>query len=169
MLDILKSCRLPPATRSELFTPFQPSIGLTVTPQGWPFKGNRPFREPGSSSHQVAGGWGQPVNLSDADLDPIPANIHHEYDFTPGNWIPLPHFWRKGSNSLWEIVFRPGGNPGANGWFIQSTPIQMPSRRVGICEKLTSNLPSTSLQGGMTNARPYEISFSLRKSLPGRS
>jgi len=32
---------------------------------------------------------------------------------------------------------RPGGNPGANGWFLLSTPIQMPPRRGGICERWT--------------------------------
>ena len=48
----------PPAIRSELFCPFQPSIDSpwTVTLRGSPFKGNRRFREPGYSSHQVAGG-----------------------------------------------------------------------------------------------------------------
>ena len=32
---------------------------------------------------------------------------------------------------------RPGGNPGANGWFLESTSIQMPPRRGGICGRLT--------------------------------
>ena len=32
---------------------------------------------------------------------------------------------------------RPGGNPGANGWFLWSTPIQVPPRRGGICDRLT--------------------------------
>ena len=32
---------------------------------------------------------------------------------------------------------RPGGNPVANVWFLESTPIQMPPRRGRIYEKLT--------------------------------
>ena len=32
-----------------------------------------------------------------------------------------------------RIAGRPGGNPGADGWLLQSTPIHMPPRRVGIC------------------------------------
>ena len=47
---------------------------------------------------------------------------------------------------------RPGGNPGANGWFLDSTPIQMPARRGGICARLTQDLPSTRLQGGCSAA-----------------
>ena len=43
---------------------------------------------------------------------------------------------------------RPGGNPGENGWFLESTPMQIPPRRGGICGRLTSDLPSTRLQGG---------------------
>jgi len=31
----------------------------------------------------------------------------------------------------------PGGNPGANRWFLQSTPIQMPPESGGICWRLT--------------------------------
>ena len=31
----------------------------------------------------------------------------------------------------------PGGNPGANRWFLQSTPIQMPPESGGICGRLT--------------------------------
>ena len=31
----------------------------------------------------------------------------------------------------------PGGNPGANGWFLQSTPIQTPPESGGICGRLT--------------------------------
>ena len=48
----------PPATRSELFTPFRPSIDFpwTVTLWGLPFKGNRLSREPGYSSHHIASG-----------------------------------------------------------------------------------------------------------------
>ena len=65
----------PPATRSELFTPFQPSIDFpsTVNAQHLPFKGNRPSREPGYSSHQVAGeGVGQ--ILSDKTYNPTAGN-----------------------------------------------------------------------------------------------
>jgi hypothetical protein len=32
---------------------------------------------------------------------------------------------------------RPGSNPGANGWFLKSTPIQMLPRRGSICGRLT--------------------------------
>ena len=39
--------------------------------------------------------------------------------------------------------FRPGGDPGANGWFSQSTPIQMLPRKGCICGRLTKDLPST--------------------------
>jgi len=31
----------------------------------------------------------------------------------------------------------PGDNPGANGWFLESTPVQMPPPAGGICERLT--------------------------------
>jgi len=43
---------------------------------------------------------------------------------------------------------QPGGNSRANGWFLWSTPIQTPSRRGGICARLTWDLPTTRLQGG---------------------
>ena len=47
-----------------------------------------------------------------------------------------------------SIHHRPEGNPGANGWFLWPTPIQMPLRRGGgICGRLTYDLPSTRLQG----------------------
>ena len=36
-----------------------------------------------------------------------------------------------------EVLLRPGGNPGANGWFLESTPIQMPPRRGDIFGGLT--------------------------------
>jgi hypothetical protein len=48
----------------------------------------------------------------------------------------------------------PGGNPGANGWFLESTPIQMPPRRGGICGRLTQDLPSARLQGGSLRKLP---------------
>ena len=50
--------RIPPATRSELYTPFQPSIDFPgiLRPQTSVPKGNRPSREPGYSSHGIAGG-----------------------------------------------------------------------------------------------------------------
>ena len=46
------------------------------------------------------------------------------------------------------IHIRPGANPGANGWFLQSTAMQTPPQRGGICGRLTDDLPSTRLQGG---------------------
>ena len=42
-----------------------------------------------------------------------------------------------------QTPHRPGGNPGANGWFLWSTPIQMLPRRGGVCGRLTSDLHST--------------------------
>ena len=42
---------------------------------------------------------------------------------------PTPRFSRGG--------FRPGGNPGANRWFLQSTPIQMLPESGSICGRLT--------------------------------
>ena len=42
---------------------------------------------------------------------------------------------------------RAGGNPGANGWFLESTPIQMLPRSGGICGRLTEDLPLGYLQG----------------------
>ena len=36
-----------------------------------------------------------------------------------------------------HVVFRPGDNPGANRWFLQSTPIQMPPPGGGICGIMT--------------------------------
>jgi len=45
---------------------------------------------------------------------------------------------RLGDIAEWErLVPNPGGNPGANGWFRKSTPIQMPRRRGGICGRLS--------------------------------
>jgi len=38
---------------------------------------------------------------------------------------------RKGVET--EVGCHPGGNPGANRWFLQSTPIQMPPESGGIC------------------------------------
>ena len=46
-------------------------------------------------------------------------------------------------------VDRSESNPGANEWFLRSTPIQMPPRRGDICGRLTQPLPSTRLQGGL--------------------
>ena len=43
----------------------------------------------------------------------------------------------------------PGGNPGANGWFIESTPKEMLPQRGSICGRLTADWPSTRLQGGL--------------------
>ena len=47
-----------------------------------------------------------------------------------------------------EFQGRPGGYPGANGWFLESTPIQMPPHRGGICGMLTYDLLPIRLQGG---------------------
>ena len=57
--------------------------------------------------------------------------------------------WFAALEARTEILpYRPGGNLGANGWFLQPTPIQMPPQRVGICGRLPQDLPSTRLQGG---------------------
>ena len=50
--------RPPPATRSELFTPFQPSIDFSciLKSQTSVFKENRPIREPGYGSYHIARG-----------------------------------------------------------------------------------------------------------------
>jgi len=37
----------------------------------------------------------------------------------------------------WRWRSHPGGSPGANRWFLQSTPIQMPPESGGICGRLT--------------------------------
>ena len=42
----------------------------------------------------------------------------------------------------------PGGNPGANRWFLESAAIQMPPESGGICGRLTRDLPLGWLQGG---------------------
>ena len=64
----------PPATRSELFTPFRPSIDFPwrVQSQTSLFKGNRPSREPGYSSHHIASGtvaWSPPTS--------VPLDLHY--------------------------------------------------------------------------------------------
>jgi hypothetical protein len=46
--------------------------------------------------------------------------------------------------------YHPGSNPGANERFLESTPIQIPPRRCGICERMTSDFPSTRLHGGFS-------------------
>ena len=46
----------------------------------------------------------------------------------------------------------PGGNPGANRWFLQSTPTQMPPESGEICGSLTEDLPLGYLQGGVASA-----------------
>jgi hypothetical protein len=44
-----------------------------------------------------------------------------------------------------------GGNPRANRWFLRSTSIQTPPELVGICERLTEDLPLGCLQGGQAH------------------
>ena len=62
-----------------------------------------------------------------------------DYRFAPE--LP-PVRWRRGAT--------PGaGNQGANDWFLQPTPVQMPPLRGGICGRLTRDLPSNRLQGGL--------------------
>ena len=71
-----------------------------------------------------------------------------------------------------RVVNRPGGNPGANRWFLKSTPIQMPPESGVICGTLTQDLPLGCLQGGP--ARPLQVHprgpprrpFSRRRTTP---
>ena len=44
---------------------------------------------------------------------------------------------RPGSSEGGRVAAHPGGNPGANRWFLESTPIQMPPESGGICGRLT--------------------------------
>ena len=48
----------------------------------------------------------------------------------------------------WLQVYRPGGNPGANRCFFNSTPTQMLPPGGSICGRLTEDLPLGCLQGG---------------------
>ena len=47
------------------------------------------------------------------------------------------------------VPHHPGDNPGANRWFLESTPIQMLPPEGSICGKLTSDLPLGCLKGGL--------------------
>ena len=66
-------------------------------------------------------------------------------------------FGTQQDNSAWntnvprskhQLPSRPGGNQGTNEWFRQSNPIQMLPPGDSICGRLSSDLPSTRLQGG---------------------
>ena len=46
------------------------------------------------------------------------------------------------SAALWR-------DPGANRWFLKSTPIQMPPQSGGICGRMTEDLPLGCLRGGL--------------------
>ena len=46
-------------------------------------------------------------------------------------------FPRQVAHDMSVALYCPRGNPGANGWFLQSTPIQMPPLRGGIYGRLT--------------------------------
>ena len=48
-------------------------------------------------------------------------------------------------------VNHPGGNQGANRWFLWSTPIQMPPELGGICRRLTYDLPLGCVQVGVVD------------------
>ena len=41
------------------------------------------------------------------------------------------------SQDQFLLTLRPVGNPGANDWFLQSTPVQTPLQRGGICGRFT--------------------------------
>ena len=60
---------------------------------------------------------------------------------------------------------RPGGNPGAYRWFLQSTPLQFPPESGGICGRLTSDLPLGCLQGGLHSACQALLSTNPSSSL----
>jgi len=63
------------------------------------------------------------------------------------------------------IHYRPGSNTGANGWFLWSTPIQMPPQRGGIRGRLAQDLPSTRLQSGADRRCQKQNLFTLRTSV----
>ena len=71
-----------------------------------------------------------------------------EEAFTGGEELGMILMRKRLADDWMRQRCRPGGNPGPNGWFLQSTPMQMPPRRGGICGRLTEDLPSTRLQGG---------------------
>ena len=54
-----------------------------------------------------------------------------------------------GSADHGSAVHHPGGDPRANEWFLQSTPIHMLPPGGSICGRLTSDLPLCCLQGGV--------------------
>jgi len=77
----------------------------------------------------------------------IPGRVHFwevpfALMFSPGRWRHLGR-----SDNVEEVVrdrrllcqrrLRAGGNPGANRWFLESTPVQTPPESGGICGKLT--------------------------------
>ena len=58
---------------------------------------------------------------------------------------------------------RPGGDPGADRWFLESTPIQMLPPEGSICGRLTRDLPLGCLQGGCVVGKTSERSAAKRK------
>ena len=62
----------------------------------------QPFHKTVCDAQPFQQGW---VALDTRPSTLIPTSIHHGYDSSPGHWSRLPNSLRKGSNSLWEIVF----------------------------------------------------------------
>jgi len=96
--------------KKERIVPPVPAPSLSVAPTAV-----RPAVMPPSLSAAPTAVRSKPVPLFVTPSPPLAAQ--------PDPEVPCPN--------------RPGGNPGANGWLIYSTPIQMPSRRGGICGRLT--------------------------------
>jgi len=90
----------------------------------------------------------------------------------PGNGLLPPGPAPPLTAALPLMAFRsalphPGGNPGANRWFLRSTPIQMPQESGGICGRLTYDLPLGFLQrGGSPSAAPRGLPVSPLHYLP---
>ena len=53
-----------------------------------------------------------------------------------------------------SVLSSPGGNPGAHGWFLKSTPIQMLPFGGSICGRLTEDLHLGYFQAGVVGRSP---------------
>jgi len=82
----------------------------------------------------------------------------------------------RGVTILAFFIVHPGGNPGANWWFIESTPMQMPPvestpmqmppESGGICGRLTQDLPLGYFQGGLQIGQPPAWQCVIQNSTP---
>ena len=121
---------------------------------------------PGGAAASASNGVSDSFHSDASESGPLlGAEARRENGSTPPTPVPRKHA-RKAIKGEWQFKMytdvlhaqvvlhnklqcpRPGGNPGANGLFLESTPIQMPPSRGGIYGGLTSYLPSTRLQGG---------------------